>query len=450
MNIRIRRIIALIFILAFLIAAPSLLFYTAGYRYNFKKSEVQKTGALIIKTEPHGAGVSLNEQLMSSATPLRLNNILPDEYTVTVQKEDYYPWVKKLLIKPQESTFAEDIILFLRAEPKKIIDQNIVWLNFSPAHKYALYLTDEKNNQNLYVLNLNNSKTKPIPLATKLDSNLQTIWSNDASNAIVADKGWTYIITTYFSPQITDISSRVAKEHLTNFKWAENNSNILFAQSDNQIHQINLITNTSEPIFKLAGAESLIDYLVTGEEIFIIEKLAAKTIITKYPLGLDKQPELNQSIELKNEHFRLAAHYQNLLGLTTDDTGSLYLINLSLDKIAFYKDGVRGLDLDSANHYLLIETEQELSYIDLTQSELREENITRYSQGLRSAFWHSESENYVFSLHEGKVEIIELDNRDHRFTISLPIDNATTLNSDNNSEKLFFLKDQSLYELNIQ
>ena len=41
MNINIRRAIALTFIIAFFITAPLLILYTAGYRYNFKKAQVQ-------------------------------------------------------------------------------------------------------------------------------------------------------------------------------------------------------------------------------------------------------------------------------------------------------------------------------------------------------------------------------------------------------------------------
>ncbi|MFH0780181.1 MAG: hypothetical protein V1928_05025, partial [Parcubacteria group bacterium] len=66
MNINLRRGIAIGLIVLFLVAAPILILYTAGYRYNFKKNQVQKTGALVISTAPSGAEVTLNNEPLAS------------------------------------------------------------------------------------------------------------------------------------------------------------------------------------------------------------------------------------------------------------------------------------------------------------------------------------------------------------------------------------------------
>src|SRR3990170_921695 len=62
MHINTRRLIASAFILAFLIAAPILVLYTAGLRWNLKKWSLQKTGSIYIEVEPKDAEILINEK----------------------------------------------------------------------------------------------------------------------------------------------------------------------------------------------------------------------------------------------------------------------------------------------------------------------------------------------------------------------------------------------------
>ena len=66
MNLICRRIVYLIFVSAFFIVTPLILMYTQGYRYNFAKSRVQKTGILIISSLPKKAEIYLNGKLLKN------------------------------------------------------------------------------------------------------------------------------------------------------------------------------------------------------------------------------------------------------------------------------------------------------------------------------------------------------------------------------------------------
>lgn len=94
MSLRVRRIIYLTFILIFAIATPLIILYTAGYRYNLKKNKIQKTGILILKSRPKEATIYLNEKIQKEKTPARIANLLPEDYFVRVEKENFYPWQK--------------------------------------------------------------------------------------------------------------------------------------------------------------------------------------------------------------------------------------------------------------------------------------------------------------------------------------------------------------------
>ena len=48
MNLRYRRMLYLAFIAVFLAAAPLIILYAAGYRYNFKRQKIEKTRIIYI------------------------------------------------------------------------------------------------------------------------------------------------------------------------------------------------------------------------------------------------------------------------------------------------------------------------------------------------------------------------------------------------------------------
>ncbi|HBR80121.1 MAG: hypothetical protein UX09_C0052G0003 [Candidatus Uhrbacteria bacterium GW2011_GWE2_45_35] len=112
-----RKIIFFLFLGVFLIAAPLVVFYTAGYRLNFEQMSLVKTGLFYLSTNPKGATVILDDKNIGRETTAILKNILPGEYLVRLEKEGYLPWEKKLEIKENETTFVQKAILFSSTEP---------------------------------------------------------------------------------------------------------------------------------------------------------------------------------------------------------------------------------------------------------------------------------------------------------------------------------------------
>jgi hypothetical protein len=438
MNIHARRAIALTFILGFFICAPILILYTSGYRYNFKKDTVQRTGAIVIETEPRGATAYLNNELMDSTTSTRLNNILPDEYSIRLEKENYYPWQKKLSVKSQETTFAENITLFPKIDPIQISDLQISEIQFSNNQKYAIFKTHDFNQDYLYLLNLNNLNTKLIFNDNSTFSEYTTNWANDDSKFLFTVNEQTFLTNNFFPYQTIDLTEKLAEEklELTNFKWHPHNASVVYAQAGNSIYKINTITAKTENGFKLPPEETLLDFQVLGDQVFVIENIGQKTILTSY--SLSENTNSNLSIELNNDKLKFDRLYGDNLGLIDQKNKTFYIFNQGLDKILFSKQNIENLHLHNKD-LLLLQTDQDLEYIDLNQEELISKNITRYSQGLKSALWATSSANYVITNHQGNLYIIELDDRDKRFIIDLPADNVASFAISANHENLIFL-----------
>ena len=67
MTPRFRKFLYLFFILLFFIITPITWSIAAGYRFNFSKMSLQKTGMLIINSEPEDAVIYINDKKIQRA-----------------------------------------------------------------------------------------------------------------------------------------------------------------------------------------------------------------------------------------------------------------------------------------------------------------------------------------------------------------------------------------------
>jgi len=58
------------FIVIFLITAPIVVLYTAGYRWNEKKVRLEKVGLIFLRSRPSGAQIFLDDKLHPNAPRL--------------------------------------------------------------------------------------------------------------------------------------------------------------------------------------------------------------------------------------------------------------------------------------------------------------------------------------------------------------------------------------------
>lgn len=120
MTYRTRIGILIAFIIFFLATAPIVVLYTAGYRWNTKKGRPEKVGIIFVRARPSGSDIYLDGKLRSETTPTRLRNLLPDTYTITIGKNGYGTWTKRLQVSSGLTTFAEGVIIWKNATPEPL------------------------------------------------------------------------------------------------------------------------------------------------------------------------------------------------------------------------------------------------------------------------------------------------------------------------------------------
>src|ERR1700750_2030043 len=95
-----RIIISTIIILALILLGTAIgIYYAEGYRFDLgnPKSILQGTGLLVLTSHPDGARVIVNGHLTTATN--NTINLAPGTYSVQIQKDGYFPWQKKIIIK---------------------------------------------------------------------------------------------------------------------------------------------------------------------------------------------------------------------------------------------------------------------------------------------------------------------------------------------------------------
>lgn len=139
--------------------------YGRGYllRYTNGKLEVSGTGILVVKSTPDGAEVRINDHLTTATN--NTINLFPGSYEVTISKNGYFSWHKKITVSKEVVTTA-DALLFptaptlenitLTGANNPVIDPSFTKLAYTVASQSAT----AKNG--IYVLNMNGQSFLPL------------------------------------------------------------------------------------------------------------------------------------------------------------------------------------------------------------------------------------------------------------------------------------------------
>jgi hypothetical protein len=248
MTLRFRRITYIIFIIIFLVVTPAIILYAAGYRYNFQKHRLQKTGILILKSRPEGARIYLSGDLQKSNTPAHLANLVPEDYLIKIEKEGFYPWQKTLPVRSRTTTFAENVTLFKKNLPTDLTDGDIPLSVLSPDREKIVYLLENETNKEVWLLNLKDNKKNLLYGTSSGDSLSRSSleWSHNGQKILITitDKSFKakYIVFDYRTQAATtykDLNefyfefSGVAKKNelgftaLEDFSFLPGSSNLL-------------------------------------------------------------------------------------------------------------------------------------------------------------------------------------------------------------------------------
>ena len=214
MKKRTRRTLFIVFLGAFLVTAPLVVLYTAGYRYNFGTGRVVQTGVLSVSSIPKGAEILLDGTDEGVATPSLLKNVFPGDHELSAVKDGYSSWKKTLPVESKKTTFADDIVLFFNAPASIIRNTDLRAVSLNVQGTKAAYAATKGQWTEIWIDSLSNgSETLVSRLPVGTEATIRFDWLEDGSvlSTTASDRG-TDTVTLVYTDTGTAVASLPASD----------------------------------------------------------------------------------------------------------------------------------------------------------------------------------------------------------------------------------------------
>lgn len=401
MNLRYRRLLYSVFIAAFLLATPLVILYTAGYRYNFKRWKIEKTGILYVDSNPKAALIYLNGQYRNK-TPARFVKLLPDFYRVRVEKDGYYLWEKEIEIKSNLTTFSEDIVLFKKSLPINILEGQINLFAASSNQEKIFYSAVKNNREELRVLVLKNETDFLISaLNRRLYKNLEFLgWSPNQNQVLIGQtsgdlKKYSIInLDNFKTRDLTEIS----RLNFDRIDWNQTNNNYLYGLKGLILYQIDLVKSSAEIIIN----EPISDFQTSANAIYYTTKISGEYFLNKRALNFEGL-SLPEKIKLPDfADFALLPAGEGCIILHDSKKNDLYIIKADsfnetkTDTNPVLEEKAKKIAWTNDFKNLLYYTDFEIWSFNL--SDQKKTLITRLGSPIGEAIWYPGNKYIIYRL----------------------------------------------------
>lgn len=189
--------------LLFLFITPYIVFYSLGYRIDLVENRIIATGGIYIRVFPPEVGVIVDSTLKAKtgffSSSVFMQDLLPKQHNVLIKKDGYYDYQKSVLVKKQEVTKLEDVILFKQKLLFNLLSQDAEHISLAPNNNTLLLLWLEKNTINFRVVDLPTLLEEDFSVVnSRKVSDLKIQWSNDSARALL-DIGNEYFLLEPFA-----------------------------------------------------------------------------------------------------------------------------------------------------------------------------------------------------------------------------------------------------------
>ncbi|MCX6738158.1 MAG: hypothetical protein NTY11_01965 [Candidatus Parcubacteria bacterium] len=489
MTSRFKRNLFFLICALFLIITPIIVMSASGYRFDFANGKIVQIGGLFFKTSPPGVTVYIDDKPYKKTNfffdTVLINNLLPRNYHIAIQKTDFYPWEKNLSVEQRMVTESKNIVLFPKYSIFNLLQKNIINFFPSPDEKKAILEISENNAWSFFSFDFQTQKQEKI----LNENNLQILKSNSATSTIknIANTKPSNIIWSSDSKKILiELTGKGEKSYLITepaldkdlfvIDWDKKIKNIGFnPNNSNEVLFISypLATSTKSNTSSVSTASTSTIFIIrgNGEEIpfdfsnpFLKQNILRYAIVENNILWLGESGFLYKGtidgnkislIEIMNVvplSIKPSATYQiiakNISNIFIKEDEGLFYLNTnthSLDKIfdlakeiVFSKDA-KKIAVNSGNQIWLYYFEEEKSQ---PQRKAGDKILLFSSSGeIKNLHWLN---NYylIFRVNES-IKITEIDDRYKPNSIELTtFPNPTIFWLSN---KLFVLSNNNLF-----
>lgn len=392
MQLKFRKILYFAFILFFLISAPLVVLYTAGYRYNFGSGKIVQTGVISVTTVPRGADIYIDNLRQRDRSPAVIDNVFPGKHEVRLEKRGYTAWSKTLIVQAKETTFVDQAGLYVDTAPAARLDQKVLKIYPGPAGWVFAYLIEEISWRELWIFDTGTLETRLLARLPLPDAQRNIDWSADGS---------------YLSLQgasLSLINTKTAKNHDLAYAepgwWdAERGDTYYFYQNKNlkaiRLPEEEILDIETNPVAaKSAGSDYILAQKIDNRVVVARNQGQTSEIYAYLPLGdYYFQPSPNSHLLLLEDKKR-----ERIFLIDTQARDQPILLNSVAVLWQWSPDGQSLMYSDGFDLHIYFVNE----HLDKT--------LTRLSEPITGLAWYAPA-NSVFFCQADKLVAVDLDRR---------------------------------------
>jgi len=441
MTKRTRTILFIICLVLFLIVAPSVIFYSQGYRIDFETKKISQTGALFLKVWPKNVEIYFDGKLKKKTDfffgSTLIENLLPKKYKVRVEKEGYFTWEKELEIKEKEVVDFKNIVLIPKNPNFKILGKEISAFYFSPDGKKIILKEIEEDKW-----------------ALKLYDPERNVKSHLVDEGDISKVG-VELFNLKFSPDSKKVLLEVGlKERIKYYNLEIDKMPPVLTESELPLPPVDERSFISTPR-SARVIEDIVTYQTINENIYYLDnsghlfKVDERSFIsTPRSAWVNEERLTEKSFSVKPETKYELFIFKDHIFLREDKI--LYLLNFSSKSFEKFLEPINSLKIspDSKKTVYFSDFEIWIFYLeeiyDQPQKKADERVfLTRFSTEIGEVFWYT-AHYLIFNVGE-KIKIAEIDERDRINIVDLAEFKDPRIFFNKTDKKLYILTEGSLY-----
>lgn len=455
-----RRILFLFLLISFLLVAPLTVFYSLGWRIDWKTKKIIQPGVFYLKIQPKNAKIYLNGELEEKTDfffgSAFIDNLLPKEYDLEVKKEGFYTWKKTLEIKPRQVTEIKNIILIPEDPGFAVLSKGVKDFFFFPDNKKVI-LKEEK---------ITNSETEKISWSLKLFDLEKNVKSHLIEDKDISQKEVS-LLDLEFSYDSKKVLLKVgAKEQIMYYLLEVNEAPVILTLIDfldSDVQEISFNPKNSQKLFVLkagvlseedlfskeTSSNTLVDVItfsIFRKDIYYLDESG---FLFKTNLSLGPRDKLNMlplSLKAETEYKIDASNYNIIL----KESNILYTFDK--DKKIFEKifEPVTNFEFSPGSTKMAYFNNNEIWILFLIKKYEQPQKLAgeqlfliRLSEKIDEVFWYTD--HYLIFKAGGKIKIAEIDDRDLINIVELAEFKTPKIFWNQNNKKLFVISDGNFY-----
>lgn len=405
MSISFRRIFFISLGAIFAIVATILILYATGLRYNFQEKKVERVGGVVIDTDPNGAEVLIDNEPVADKTPATIHSLLPGKVTIRLEKEGFFSWELPITIISSNTVRVPTIYLLKDAIPTEpFISERYSMI--APSQDTGLLAAFR--DRTLSIISL--STGEELFNATANDVVSSVTWSPHSHELLYSLRnGNTYWLDASVTPMSAELIDELFDDSFTWTAWSKEEKNILYATSSGGLFRLNTFQGTKTLLSELSGIIGVSNHhIISSNPDSLSIYTASAELLDTATINLGPNVKVFDTIS-------------NYIPVLDIENESLYLFNLSSNKIERISDSVRGIIWDSALKHNLYFNSNEV--VDWDARELTKDIIVRSSETISSAYWVKNQQNVIY-IQDSSLYITEVRGPE-RNTYSIPLEGVT-------------------------